>query len=301
MKRNLFPFILLLISAAAACNLPGLEGMTEMSSSVARTPASAETLPAGSSKTLTPTIPPTATVTYPPSDLHFTIDCSALPATRQADCESFLAATRDLVYPIERELTGVYLSQCYKEIRYVILPTDPRPHAGGISAGDVITYNQRYSIDLVHRYDTHEILHSISSCAQALDAHIFHGMIMNAVYDRFGIHDVGYYEDRSSENLNAAVEGLETEARKASGADLTNLCIGLLMRKMTIAYFDLGEGAITVLYRSTIAPLTSLTPPDARQVEIWGGYIPQVDALMETLEQQFKYRIELPSCGYPGA
>ncbi len=300
MKREGFLCALLLISLAA-CNFPGLADIRDGSSSVARTPASAETQPAGSTQTRTPTTPPTATVTYPPSDLPFTIDCSALPASRQADCDSFLAVTRDVVYPIERKLTGASLSQCYKEIRYIILPADPRPGAGGISAGDIITYNQRYSIDLDYRYDTHEILHSISSCAGALDIHVFHGMIMNAVYERLGVHAPGYYEARSSENLNAAVEGLEKEAREASGADLTNLCIGLLQRKITIAYFDLGEGAIMMLYRSTIAPSAGLTPPDARQVEIWGGYAPQVDALMETLERQFKYRVDLPSCGYPGA
>jgi hypothetical protein len=300
MKRNLFPFILLLISAAVACNLPGLTDVAETVSFAVRTPGPAETLPAGKKATWTPTTLPTATITYPPADLPFTIDCSALPASRQADCESFLAATRDIVYPMERELTGVSLSQCYKEIRYIILPEDPRPGAGGISSGDVITYNQRYSIDLDYRYDPHEILHSISGCGRALDLHVFHGMIMNAVYDRLGVSARGYYEARSSENLNAGLEAVEAEARNATGANLTNLCIGILMRKMTIAYFDLGEGAITELYRSTIAPFENLTPPDARQVEIWGGYAPQVDALLEKLVQEYKYPLDIPSCGFPG-
>jgi hypothetical protein len=301
MKRKFFPWILLVFSAAAACNLQVREGLMESASSAARTPGPAETLPAVKPATWTPTTLPTATITYPPADLPFTIDCSALPASRQADCDSFLAATRDIVYPIEREITGVNLSQCYKEIRYIILPDDPMPGAGGISSGDVITYNQRYSIDLTYRYDAHEILHSISSCAGALDSHVFHGMIQNAVYNRLGVYAPGYYEARSAENLNAVLEGVEAEAQKASGANLTNLCIGILMRKMTIAYFDLGEGVITDLYRSTIAPVKNLTPPDARQVEIWGGYAPQVDALLEKLDQDYEYPMDIPACGYPSA
>jgi|GEM_PF-5239145 len=300
MKHKNILCILLLLSAAAACNFPGVKGAGNAPTSSIRTPISAKTDPAGRTQTRTPTILPTATVTHPPSDLPFTIDCSALPASRQADCDSFLAATRDIVYPIERELTGASLSQCYKEIRYIILPTDPRPGAGGISSGDVITYNQSYSIDLTHRYDAHEILHSISTCARALDAHIFHGMILNAVYDRLGVHEPGYFEARSSENLGA-VANLENDAKTAGGAELSNLCLGILQRKITIAYFDLGESAILPLYRSTIAPLNNLTPPDARQVEIWGGYAPQVDALLEKLIQEFKYPLDLPSCGFPGA
>jgi hypothetical protein len=190
---------------------------------------------------------PIPTPTLPPSDLPFTIDCSALPGSRLADCATFLAATRDIVYPIERELTGASLAKCYKELHYTILPTDPGPHAGGYSAGARITYNQKYSIDLVHRYDVHEILHSISGCAKALDIHAFHGMIMNAVYDRLGVHAAGYFESRSASNLNAGLEDLQTKAKTAGGAELANLCIGILSRKMTIAYFDLGAGAITPL------------------------------------------------------
>jgi hypothetical protein len=300
MKRKLFLCIFLLIPAAG-CNFPGPAGMQNSSSSVSRTPASGETHLAGSTQTRTATVLPTATVTYPPSDLPFTIDCSALPATRQADCDSFLAATRDLVYPIERELTGVNLSQCYKEIRYIILPDDPRPGAGGISAGDVITYNQRYSIDLKYRYDAHEILHSLSTCAHALDIHAFHGMIQNAVYERFGVHAPGYFEEQTSENLTVVLENLEAEAKKATGNELTNLCMGILQRRMTLAYFDLGEEAIRTLYQSTIPPVKNITPPDGPQTAIWGGYAPQVDALVETFDTKFKYRLGLDSCGYPDA
>jgi hypothetical protein len=291
MKKKI-PIFLFFLSAAVACNLP-VPGSTA--------PASSPTVTAAPKKlTPTPTIVRTATQTYPPADLPFTIDCSALPESRQADCDSFIAATRDRVYPVEREFTGVSLSQCYKEIHYVILPTDPLPGAGGISSGDVITYNQAYSIDLQHRYDVHELLHSISTCAGALDLHAFHGMILNAVYSRFSVYDPGYFEGRDAQNLNIILEDLLTQVKTASGAERNGLCVGILYRKMTIAYFDLGAGAVTPLYRSTIEPLNILNPPNAKLVEVWGGYAPRVEALMEKLIQDYKYPLDVPECGLTG-
>ena len=289
------------ILTAVACNspVPGAvapsDSASGRTSGISITPSAQKTLI--QPPTHTDTAAPTLTNTYPPSDLPFTIDCSALPESRQANCDAFLGATRDVVYPIERELTGVNLSRCYKEIHYIILPTDPLPHAGGISSGDTITYNQQYSVDLPHRYDVHEILHSISTCARALDAHVFHGMIMNAVYDRLGVHDAGYFEDRSAENLNLALENLQAEAKKAGGTELPNLCLGILMRKMTIAYFDQGSSAITPLYRSTIPPLRKATSPDAKLVDVWGTDARQIEALRETLKQEYKYTIDVPECG----
>jgi len=289
------------ILTAAACNSPVPGALTPSDSAPGRTSGIFITpSPQGTPiqpPTRTETAAPTPAKAYPPSDLAFTIDCSALPESSQANCDEFLAATRDVVYPIERELTGVTLSKCYKEIHYVILPTDPLPNAGGLSSGDTITYNRRYSIDLPHRYDVHEILHSISTCAGALDAHLFHGMIMNAVYDRLGVHDVGYFEDRSAENLNAALEGFQTQVKKAGGTELSNLCFGILSRRMTIAYFDLGASAVTPLYRSTIPPLKDTASPDAGFVQIWGGYARQVRGLREALLQGYKYTLDVPECG----
>ena len=163
--------------------------------------------------------------------------------------------------------------------------------------GTTITYNQKYSIDLPHQYDVHEILHSISACSRALDNHAFHGMIMNAVFDRLGVHDAGYFEDRSAPDLNVVLENNQTQAKTASGTQLLDLCIGILSRKMTIAYFDLGAGAITSLYRSTMPPLKNATSPDAKLAGVWRGYAPQVEALRETLQRDFKYTLDAPECG----
>ena len=281
------------ILTVAACSspAPGATARPDSASGAQQTPTQPPTQAATASPTLSSTLPP--------SDLPFTIDCSALPASRAADCQSFIATTRDVVYPIERAMTGVSLSQCYKEIHYTILPTDPGKEAGGYSTGPTITYNQKYSIDLAHRYDVHEILHSISTCAHALDAHIFHGMIMNAVFDRLGVHDAGYFVDRSAPDLNVTLENLLTQAKTSSGTGLIDLCIGILSRKMTIAYFDLSASAITALYRSTIPPLKNATPPDAKLTGVWAGYAPQVEALREALQRDFTYALGAPECGLP--
>jgi hypothetical protein len=298
-RRSVLLGIWILTALACSSPVPGAatpsDATSGRTSGISITPSAQQTLTQPTTRTETAV--PTPTNTLPPSDLPFTIDCTALPESLMARCDTFLAATRDVVYPIERELTGVNLSQCYKEIHYVILPTDPGPNAGGFSSGDTITYNQRYSIDLAHSYDVHEILHSINTCAGALDLHVFHGMIMNAVYDRLGVHDRGYFEDRSAENLNLELENLQTEVKKASGTELTNLCVGILMRRTTIAYFDLGASAITPLYRSTIPPLKNATSPDAKLVEVWGGNAGQIEALRETLQRYYRYTIDVPECG----
>ena len=184
--RNIAISFFVLILITLACNAPSQlpATMAPIESTQTSTPPKTSTPTVTTSPTeaaLPPT--PTLTPTTVPSDLPFTIDCSALPASRQADCDAFIAATRDQIYPIYRELTGVSLSKCYKSIHYVILPTDPGAGAGGLSGGDTITYNQKYSIDLPHRYDVHEILHSISMCTRALDDHVLHGLMILGNYD----------------------------------------------------------------------------------------------------------------------
>jgi hypothetical protein len=279
------PFVVL--AAAIACNFP-------LPATPTPEPPPADS-PAPKTPSPTLTLGPTATFTYRPPDVPFTIDCSALPDSRQADCDSFLATTRDVVYPIERDLTGGWLSACYKEVHYVILPTDPAEGAGGISAGNLITYNQRYSVDLKYKYDTHEILHTISSCTGALDLHAFHGMVMDAVYDRLGVHEVGYYEERQAENLTLILDDLLGEVKGAAGNERNNLCLGILMRKMTIAYFDLGEAAIHPLYWSTIDVPKKL-PVSALATAVWGGNAPRVANLMKTLWKDYHYDFGVPEC-----
>jgi hypothetical protein len=301
--RNKVISLLVLVVITVACNLPG-----QLPATPSPVAPSQTTIPAATSApmaTIAPTetqqvIPPTSTLmpTTVPSDLPFTIDCSALPASRQVDCDVFITTTRDQVYPIYREVTGVSLSKCYQSIHYVILSKDPGAGAGGLSGGDTITYNQKYSIDLPHRYDVHEILHSINMCTKALDDHVLHGLLMNYVYDRLGVHDAGYFTSKTSDDLNFNLDFLLKKVKTASGKDLKDACRGILMRKTTLAYFDLGKESVQKLYQSTIPPLKIATPPNAKLVSIWGAEAEQVEALLETFKQDFQYNLDVPECGY---
>ena len=239
---------------------------------------------------------PTPVIPNIPADLPFNIDCSALPADRKADCDAFIIATRDQVYPLMREITGVKLSDCYDQVAYTILPGDPAPGAGGFSAGKKITYAKTYSIDLPHKYDVHELLHTVSACTKALDAHVFHGMVLNDVYDRLGVHDSGYFTDKG--NPNGLNDYLFEKIKTSSGTELQDQCRGVLSNKMTIAYFDLGNKATTKIYRSTINPHPA-SAPGTKLVEIWGPEAAnQVQALLETLKNDYQYSLDVPACGY---
>jgi len=310
MKKYLLFIVLLLIPLA--CNLPNQVAVSspppvEIQANEGSTQviAPSATSAPEATATIAPTntvevIPPTATqaATVVPSDLPFNIDCSALPASRQVDCDAFITSTRDQVYPIYREITGISLSKCYKSINYIILPTDPLPGAGGISDGGTITYNQSYSIDLPHQQDVHELLHTISRCAKALDDHVLHGLMMNYVYDRMGIHDSGYFLNKNSEDFTVNLPMLIEKAKTVSGGDLKNICRGILASKTTLAFFVLGKDVAKPIYESTFSPPKLATPPNPKLTSIWGSEADQVEALLETLKQNYKYEINIPECGY---
>lgn len=198
-----------------------------------------------------PSRSPSGNLTPPPttSDLPFTIDCSDLGSSRQTECSDFIAATRDMVYPLLRSITGVSLSQCYDEIHYTILQELPISGAGGFTYRNEITYLPTYSIDGQYKYDVHELIHSFSYCSGALDDHIFHGMIRNYVYAKLGVHDLGYFTPENSfvSYLNQEKETVST----LSGQELIDTCKGILGGETTLAYFNLNELALQRLYRST--------------------------------------------------
>ncbi len=292
--KSRIAMLVVFVLIVTACNLPSSVTITATPSPAPRS-TSPKQLP---SPTPIPIPSQSPTPTALPSDLPFTIDCSALDASRQADCDAYIAATRDVSYPILKEVTGVSLSKCYKEMHYIILPTDPASGAGGLSGGDTITYNKAYSIDLRHRYDVHELLHSISSCARALDGHAFHGLVKNYVYDRLGVHDPGYFDEKSSENLTIGLELNLEKVKTASGEELIGNCRGILLRKMTRVFFDLGPQTVAPLYQSTISPSETTTPPNPNLSIVWGKNARQVEVLLETLKQDYKYSIDVPECGY---
>jgi hypothetical protein len=307
MKNKIIP-ILIIILLTSACNLPRQETTPLPAESIQQTAATLPIQPIQQTASALPTFPPSATATWTetptptptalPADLPFSIDCSALPASRQADCDAFIKTTQDQVYPILRQVTGVSLSKCYSGMHYILLPTDPAPGAGGESGGDTISLNEKYSIDLIHPYDVHELLHSISSCARALDTHVFHGMILNYTYDRLGVHDAGFFTDRSAQDLTIILDHQLNQVKTASGQDWKNLCIGILMRKTTVAYFDLGGQVIQTLYRSTLYPPKTSAAPNPKLVSVWAEQAGQVQALLESLQQNYQYQLDVPECGY---
>lgn len=280
-----------------ACNMPGsgtppavLEGTVAPVTEAPQTDAPTEAaLPSPTEAVI---LPANTTV---PADLSFNIDCSALDPSKQARCDTFINQTRDIVYPIFRELTGTSLSQCYDGVYYTITPGETVANgAGGLATGNIIAYAAQYSVDLPHKYDTHEILHTFAACNGALDGHIFHSILGNAVYSRLKVTEAGYFRDRANAaELNSAlVEMVKT----SSGTDLYDQCRGILGNHMTMGYFDVGEAPMIEIYKATMNP-SPASAPNPTLTAIWGGSAAQVQVALEKLDQ-VKYPLDVPSCGY---
>jgi hypothetical protein len=287
---------------AAALAVSACASSTSTPTSTPATPTVSITLPPTPAPvtpgpTRTAAFSPTSTFSLPPADLPFTIDCGAMPADRLADCDAYIAATRDLVYPILSGMTGVTLSRCYKAMHYVILPRDPTSGVGGTSAGDTITYNALYSIDLAQRYDVHEILHSLAGCSGALDLHVFHGYILNSVYDLLGAHEAGWLTEKGVVDLRDSLDRAIRSASTSSATDVPAICRGILADDVTLAYLDLGLNGFRQLYRATIPPLRLAAEPSSLMVAIWGGRARQVLALLDALSTADAPSLDVPACG----
>lgn len=305
MKKAWLLFLILVLSATA-CNLPG--GITPLSGATAK-PTLMPVTPLPPTPTLTATqtlvpaspLPPTPTMTatFLPPDLPFYIDCSAIDANRLADCNAYLAYTHDKVYPILRDVTGVSLSKCYPSITYTIVPHETNEMYGGLSDGANISYAEQYSIDAPIPFDVHELIHSISDCSGALDAHVFHGLLMSYVYDQ--LHDPRadsfiVNEHQSSNLLRRDI----TDANKASGADLFNQCNGILVNQVEMTYFQKSDKAsIQTFYRGTIPPVQLDKQPNATLISMWGNdTAKQVEAVLEMLTKDYNISLKVPVCGY---
>lgn len=286
--------ILLVLLITLACNMPGsgappavLQGTV---APVTEAPSTDSPLPAATEEVALPAS------TTAPADLPFNIDCSALDASKQERCDTFIAQTRDVIYPLYRELTGTSLSKCYGSVNYTILPGDSvAPGAGGLAMGENIQYAAQYSVDLPYKYDTHELLHTFAACNGALDGHVFHGVFINAAYSRLGISEPGYFISRDNPaDLNSAlVEMVKT----SSGDDLYNQCRGILSNHIILGYFDLGESPMIEIYKATMAR-NSASAPSPTLAAIWGGAdAPAVQIVLDKLDE-LKYPLDVPACGY---
>jgi len=232
------------------------------------------------------------------SDLPFIIDCSRIDPAKQAACNSYIAATRDRVYPTLRYMTGTDLSRCYDAVYYTIITGDPGKGYFGLTLQNRITLNQGYSVDDdKHAYDFHELIHTMAYCSGALDeGHVFHGALSNAVISRLGVQEPGYFFTKESavENIKSTIKNL----MRPDELSFSRKCQGILADQMTILYSDLGEEAIKHLYQITIKP-THSKKPNKKLTRVWGQSANhQVQALLETLRQEYKYKFSVPACGY---
>ena len=281
--------IILAVGLLIGCNLP--RGVTPLSG-------------ATTNQTVMPASPlpstPAITATFVPPDLPFYIDCSAIPANREADCDTYLAYTRDKVYPILRDATGISLSTCYSSITYTIVPHEADERYGGLSGGADISYTEQYSIDASTPFDIHELIHSISDCSGALDDHVFHGLLMNYVYDQLNDpRAAGIVVQNEYQTPNLQRHDLN-DVKKASGQDLFNECRGILSNQVEMTYFQKSDKAsIQHFYRGTIPPLQLDEQPNATLVSMWGSQVAsQVEAVLEMLTKDYNVSLNVPECGY---
>ena len=301
-------FISILLLLASACNLP--RGATPPSGATtdqtvrpASPLRSMPTIPATPTMVTTTPLLPTATITATsiPPDLPFVIDCSTLAADRQPACDAYLAYTRDKVYPILRDVTGISLSKCYSKITYTIVPHLDNGELGGNSGGAEITYAAEVSIESSIPFDVHELIHSISNCSGALDAHVFHKLLMNYVYDQLNDPRSGAYVVLNEYQTTNFQRQLLNDVKTATGPDLWNKCDGILANQVEMTYFQKGDkDSIQRLYRSTIPPLNLDKQPNATLISIWDD-VPlarQVEAVLEMLKKDYNDSINAPNCGF---
>ena len=311
MKKKIIAVVFLAFAAALSCNLPVLGGMSP--SNEPNTPA------AMGSGTPTPydLLAPSITALSAPSiaapaldllpaDLPFYIDCTALDPSRQADCETYIAATRDRVYPLLRELTGISLAGCYDAVYYTIVPDAQLSEFQGWADQNRITYSLRASLNAAPAplHDAHELLHTIDFCNGALDQHIFHGAFES--YIDLTLTGVEW----QSPGRERIAEWLETkllpdlqkaeEATPAPGAGVSgpaDACVEIYGDLVTILYYDSGIETVAQLYRATINP-RSENNPHPRLLTLFGPTAGiQFQVVVNALKQNPKYRLTVPECG----
>lgn len=288
--RNLIALSLLTVLAAACSALPAaLEDVATLAVLV----ETAAPIPEKAEAPLATAEPTQALL--PPVDVVFTADCTQIDLARLPDCDEFINQTSTLVYPRLVQLTGATLANCYKEITYTIIPNDSTALAGGYTTQNAITYMEAYSVDSVIPYDVHELIHSFSWCSGGLDFHIFHGALMNAVYNQLGASQFSQYpsEEGTREELTRLRDIIAAMPADESRFDY---CTGALSDWVTITHFQAGDAALPLMYQSTInsAPLN---PPSELAAIIWRATAPAAQALAETITQQLG-SIELPECGF---
>ena len=218
---------------------------------------------------------------------------AAKDAALKAGCDTFARTTRDQVYPLLREITGVALGKYYKEIQFRIVPTGgvPMKGAGGMASRNQIWLEQRYSVGRTpHPFDSHELIHVFNGCTHVLSGssdHIWHAALMNVVQVRLGWGHVFRRED-SVKNIAALCQKIEADPNGPKAFEYRTAILG---EELNIASYDLGEEAVGRLYRNNINPRPA-GKPSAAMVSVWGKSAVHVQALMETLTRDYSFTID---------
>ncbi len=129
-----------------------------------------------------------------------------------------------------------------------------------------------------------------NNCSNALhgsDDHVWHEAVMNAVQVRMGWGPVFPRAD-SAANITRLCQKIEAAPNDPQVFQYRS---SILSEEMNLAYFDLGEEAVGVLYRCTANPRPA-GKPSAQMAAAWGKSANQVQALVETLQRDYKFTFD---------
>jgi hypothetical protein len=234
------------------------------------------------------------------SDLDLHSGDTKKDAALKNNCDTFAKITREQVYPLLREITGVSVGKYYKEIRIKIVPNGSLKTAGGITSRNQIKLDQQFSVDRKpHHYDSHELVHVFNGCTGVLRGsadHIWHAALMNAVQVRMGWGPV-FSRDESVKNIPRLCEKIEASPDASKSFELRS---ALLSEELNLLYFDRGEEAIGRLYRRNMAP-HPVAKPSKKMIAVWGKSANQLRDIEETLTRDYKFTIDertRRACGF---
>ncbi|MBM3129357.1 MAG: hypothetical protein FJ009_12125 [Chloroflexi bacterium] len=272
-------------------------------------PSPTSPVPTAPSPWRIPTNPTTAirkpATPFAPADLPFHIDCSALDPSRKAECDRYIANTRDLVYPLLREITGTSLSSCYDAVYYKIVPDEQLTTHRAQAQQNRILSSLRETLNAAPAplYDSHEILHTISMfCINALDNHVFHG----AIESHIDLTLTGLQWQNPGRELiaNWLEKKLIPDIKKNPTPQPTpgviavdHPCAKIFGDLVTILYYDSGIEAIKRLYRATIKRDPTVVP-NAKLSGLFGANAWQYQMVVNALKQNTKHSVTVPECGY---
>jgi hypothetical protein len=234
---------------------------------------------------------------YDLTDLKINSGDAKKDAALRGACGSFIDTTRNHVYPILRELTGIQVGRHFKQIQYTIVAADSvGSTAGGETIGNEIKLAARYSVSIAdgHPRDVHEMIHLFNNCSNTIHGssdHIWHLPLMDAVCTNLGMPVE--YPESSLSSQNQAIRGRIGALPKMSFKDAYMLRTAILSEQIGLLYFHFGEKAITKLYESTINPHARGKPSQA-MAKAWltEAEALKIEALLDILKRDFNFTFD---------